>query len=260
MAAQLRIGEVARLLGVTTKTIRHYHKIGLLAEPPRTASAYRLYAAQDLVQLVRIRRLQRLGLSLTQIRRILAEPAAQQILQQALRDIVVQLDEEIGQIQARRDRIAAILRRDGWEMDQPETMPAMLAHLPPPDSAAAAAIWAQDQRIFGMLESLALPDGYRQQMTAMAERAQSDPDQFHRMYTMAEQLAALAEVPADSPLVEQLVGRAQADSWAAQLHAILPADAPTHSVSEIVPEILLSLLAPAQRRFLHLLENGEQPI
>lgn len=255
--AQLRIGEVARLLGISTKTIRHYHKVGLLAEPSRTASAYRLYAAQDLVRLVRIRRLQRLGLSLTQIQRILAEPTSPELLHQALREIVIELDEEMGQLHARRERIMAILRRDGWEMDQPETVPAVLAHLPPPDSPAAAAIWAQDQRIFGTLESLTLPDGYQHQMTAMAERALSDPELYRQMYAMAEQLAALAEVPAESPLVEQLVARARAEGWAAQLDAIIPPDAPRDGANEIVPEIMLSLLAPAQRRFLRLLKHGE---
>jgi len=43
MKTQLHIGEVAKLLGITPKTIRHYHKVGLLTEPQRTESGYRLY-------------------------------------------------------------------------------------------------------------------------------------------------------------------------------------------------------------------------
>ena len=45
MRARLRIGEVAELLGVTPKAIRHYHKRGLLAEPTRSEGGYRLYTA-----------------------------------------------------------------------------------------------------------------------------------------------------------------------------------------------------------------------
>jgi hypothetical protein len=62
MREQLHIGEVARLVGVSTKTIRYYHQIGLLAEPERTESGYRLYDAAHLLRLQHIRRLRALGL------------------------------------------------------------------------------------------------------------------------------------------------------------------------------------------------------
>jgi DNA-binding transcriptional MerR regulator len=39
----LRIGELARLLGTTPKTLRYYESIGLLGPPGRSESAYRLY-------------------------------------------------------------------------------------------------------------------------------------------------------------------------------------------------------------------------
>lgn len=39
----MRIGEFAELVGVTTRTVRHYHHIGLLPEPDRSANGYRIY-------------------------------------------------------------------------------------------------------------------------------------------------------------------------------------------------------------------------
>jgi|GEM_PF-1732905 len=51
MRTQLHIGEIAQLLGVTPKAIRHYQKVGLLAEPERTEAGYRLYGAQELLRL-----------------------------------------------------------------------------------------------------------------------------------------------------------------------------------------------------------------
>ena len=39
----MRIGELARQLGTTTKTLRFYEQIGLLGPAPRSESAYRLY-------------------------------------------------------------------------------------------------------------------------------------------------------------------------------------------------------------------------
>ena len=71
MRTQLHIGEIAQLLGVTPKAIRHYQKVGLLAEPERSEAGYRLYGAQNRLRLQRIRRLQALGLSLKQIKVVL---------------------------------------------------------------------------------------------------------------------------------------------------------------------------------------------
>lgn len=42
----LRIGELARLLGTTTKTLRFYEEIGLLRPSQRSASSYRLYGSE----------------------------------------------------------------------------------------------------------------------------------------------------------------------------------------------------------------------
>jgi DNA-binding transcriptional MerR regulator len=62
---RLRIGEVAKLLGVTPKTVRHYEKVGLIKEPERSEAGYQLYRADDLLRLHRIKRLRSLGVPLT---------------------------------------------------------------------------------------------------------------------------------------------------------------------------------------------------
>ena len=43
----MRIGELARRAGVTTRTIRHYERIGVLPATDRTQSGYRLYHLLD---------------------------------------------------------------------------------------------------------------------------------------------------------------------------------------------------------------------
>jgi Hg(II)-responsive transcriptional regulator len=68
---RLRIGEVAARAGVNVQTLRYYERRGLLAEPERTASGYRLYPSEA-VQLVRfIKRAQELGFSLNEIEQLL---------------------------------------------------------------------------------------------------------------------------------------------------------------------------------------------
>jgi DNA-binding transcriptional MerR regulator len=65
-------GELARLTGVSTDTLRHYERLGLLARPGRTAANYRSYSpsAQRRVEL--IQRALGLGFSLSELKAILA--------------------------------------------------------------------------------------------------------------------------------------------------------------------------------------------
>jgi len=67
----VRIGEIAELAGVTTKTVRYYERIGILPEPDRTPSGYRDYGVGTLERLRFIRDAQATGLSLTEIHSIL---------------------------------------------------------------------------------------------------------------------------------------------------------------------------------------------
>ncbi len=67
----LKIGEVADLSGLAIKTVRYYEDLGLIAAQQRTSANYRLFEPGVLSRLSFIRRVQRLGFSLEQIRHIL---------------------------------------------------------------------------------------------------------------------------------------------------------------------------------------------
>jgi DNA-binding transcriptional MerR regulator len=68
----MRIGDLATASGLTTKTIRFYEQAGLLPEPPRTASRYRDYSLDAANRLAFIRDAQGAGLTLAEIRSVLA--------------------------------------------------------------------------------------------------------------------------------------------------------------------------------------------
>lgn len=67
----MKIGELAKATGLTTKTIRFYEGEGLITNPPRTPSGYRKYGPKDLDRLDFILKAKRLGLSLPDIRNVL---------------------------------------------------------------------------------------------------------------------------------------------------------------------------------------------
>jgi DNA-binding transcriptional MerR regulator len=70
-AEQYRIGELARVAGVTVRTLHHYDELGLLRPSERTQGGHRLYAAQDVERLYRLLAMRSLGLPLEEIRTVL---------------------------------------------------------------------------------------------------------------------------------------------------------------------------------------------
>jgi len=66
----MRIGELARAVGTTPRTVRYYEEIGLLAEASeRAAGSHREYSEEDVARLRELLRLkQMLGLSLDELR------------------------------------------------------------------------------------------------------------------------------------------------------------------------------------------------
>jgi len=67
----LQSGELARLAGLSSDTLRHYERLGLLPKPPRTAGGYRDYPSHTLERVQLIRRALSVGFSLTELTSIL---------------------------------------------------------------------------------------------------------------------------------------------------------------------------------------------
>src|SRR5918992_3569756 len=64
----LRVSELAGQAGLTTDTVRYYERVGLLPEPPRSASGYRQYDEELADRLRFIKGAQRFGLRLGEIK------------------------------------------------------------------------------------------------------------------------------------------------------------------------------------------------
>ncbi len=214
MRTLLQIGEIAQLLGVTPKTIRHYEKMGLLAQPERTRAGYRLYDAQDLLRLQRIRRLQALGLSLKKIRALLGEPEHQHTLWDVLQSLDKELAAQIQALEERRNKIRALLDEDTLatldhlSADSP-TFQFVQEHLAQHLSHITAALWEQEAQAYVLL------DGFkwsRDQPGVMMDLAQhlvghitEHPEEYQQLLTLGERLVALTSLPEDAPEVQQLV-------------------------------------------------------
>ncbi len=71
MKKTFRIGEIAKLSGLTQRTIRYYMELGLLPEE-RSSGGQRNFTNNDLVYLKRIKELKALGFSLEEIGKIIS--------------------------------------------------------------------------------------------------------------------------------------------------------------------------------------------
>lgn len=65
---RVKIGDAAAFAGTTPRAIRHYHAIGLLAEPERGSDDRRRYGYDDMIRLLWIREMADAGISLDDIR------------------------------------------------------------------------------------------------------------------------------------------------------------------------------------------------
>jgi DNA-binding transcriptional MerR regulator len=106
----LTIGQLAAYAGVTVRTVRHYHQIGLLPEPERDASGYRRYGASAVVALIKIRTVADAGVPLSQIGRMLQANA--RTLAETVEKIDSDLREEIERLELSRKRIAQLAAGD----------------------------------------------------------------------------------------------------------------------------------------------------
>lgn len=111
-APNLRIGQLAELAGVNPKTIRYYESIGLLPEPARSSSGYRLYSSGDTDRLRFIRRAKALGLSLEEIREILNVRSSGELPCGCVREVagrrVAELDRRIAEMVRMRGDLALL--------------------------------------------------------------------------------------------------------------------------------------------------------
>ncbi|MFE1168289.1 MerR family transcriptional regulator [Nocardiopsis sp. NPDC058789] len=93
------MGEVCRLSGVTSRTLRHYHHVGLLIPESTGPGGLRRYGEHELRRLQRVLVMRELGLGLADIRRVLD---SQQDEAEALRQHLCDLEAE-------RDRLSVLV-------------------------------------------------------------------------------------------------------------------------------------------------------
>lgn len=122
----MRIGKLAAAAGTTTKTLRFYEESGLLPPAKRTSSGYRDYDTDTVNRLEFIRRGRAAGLTLAQVKEVLAIRDAGRTPCQHVHDLLDQrltaLDAQIADLVALRANVAQ-LRADAATADPARCTP-----------------------------------------------------------------------------------------------------------------------------------------
>jgi len=176
----LTIGQLADFAGVTVRTVRHYHQVGLLPEPERDASGYRRYGARAVVSLIKIRTLANAGVPLSRIGRLLdADPSA---FAESIDRIDGDLRDEIDRLEASRKQIAQLAAGDSLVLP-----PEVLAYLDRLRELGVAERLVQSERDGWILVVARRPERIRDVMAA--KFAQLEDPRLVRLYRLGSEIA-----------------------------------------------------------------------
>ena len=208
MEIELQIGQVANLLGITPKTIRHYHKLGLLPEPERAENGYRVYTLHSLYRLSLIKSLKHIGFSLKDILAIIDADNSDERLHEELYTLQHSIE---AQIQALHEQKALVQNLISNEVSLQETsqaefpiasrtlMPVILQHL---DTTALPQMMAMEQSLHENLDKFWWGDDYQQLMQDVAHFIETKPDV---MQHFAQSLEHVKDIPIDDPQFKKIV-------------------------------------------------------
>lgn len=133
------VGEVARLAGVTVRTLHHYDEIGLLPPSGRAANGYRTYTDVDVARLQRILSWRELGFDLEQVADLVATDGRPGAATEQLRQQHTLLLQRIARLQAVAETVRKTM--EGHQMGinlTPEEMLEVFADDDPGKHAAEA--------------------------------------------------------------------------------------------------------------------------
>lgn len=216
MENRMKIGDFVKLTGSTLKTVRYYHKIGLLPAPERTAAGHRLYGPAELNRMRSIKHLKSLGLDLKRIKEILGNvnnnATLQEVLELLRSELVVDkknLEERIEKIDKMLNQGLEHLDQDSFESPTFQKMAVILgadkidkyAHTCPE-------IYNQHQKLYGILDDFQLNECYQDSFRILAEFWKKHPEQYEIALDYGARCAKLASLSEDDPEVEQLAREA----------------------------------------------------
>lgn len=109
MSQTYSTGDLAKLAGVSVRTVQYYDKRGILEPSQLSQGGRRIYSESDLEQLQIICSLRDLDFSIEQIKKVMAEANASQVLTMLLEDNIASLKQDMAKRKSQLDRSVKLL-------------------------------------------------------------------------------------------------------------------------------------------------------
>jgi MerR family transcriptional regulator, thiopeptide resistance regulator len=182
------VGRLARLSGLSVRSLRHYDEIGLLVPSQRSDAGYRLYSDSDIERLYRIQSLRELGWTLAEVQTALADGGV---------SIPQVLERQIASLQTQIEHATALHARLVHLRDH------LSQHRPPEPVEWLAAV-----ELFGHYEKHLSPD----ELNRLSLAVQGDKEEWRSAYNAATSALARQVAP-DSEEAQSIAQRWIALTW-----------------------------------------------
>ncbi len=104
----ISIGNLAKTIGVTTRTLRYYEEMGIMSPPRRLEGAVRVYAPVDVRKLKFILRLKELGLSIKEMQELDSVYAEAKETDRVIPRLIEMLDKHINSLDEKMSKLASL--------------------------------------------------------------------------------------------------------------------------------------------------------
>lgn len=118
MSQAYTTGDLAKLAGVSVRTVQYYDKRGILVPSQLSEGGRRIYSESDLEKLRLICFLRELDFSIEQIKRLYAEENAKQVLELLLVEHIKAIKQQLAEKKAKLDTAVNLLDRVKTESSQ----------------------------------------------------------------------------------------------------------------------------------------------
>lgn len=212
MKNQILIGDFVKLTNSTLKTVLYYHKIGLLNEPKRSNSGYRLYGAEELNQMRMIKHLKNLGLDLKKIKEILGHAKDNKNITEVIKSLHCELLTERKKIDEQISKIETLLNKQVEDVEETlfesSSFRAITETLDQDQfenyKKSHEELFNQQRNIFGVMDDFQWGKNYKENFSEMAKYFKLNPKKYEIALELGNRLSKLKYMEVDDPEIEKL--------------------------------------------------------
>lgn len=214
MDQYIKISDFAKLTKSTLKTVMYYHQIGLLREPKRSSSGYRLYGAEELARMRKINHLKSLGLDLRKIKEILGDTHDSIPLRQILRSLHVELLNEKKNIESQIVKVEKLLNQKSVTAESQNLESGsfqIITNILQPDQVqtyqqTCPGLYLHQNNIFSIIDDFNWGEDHQNNFKAIAEYFKDNPNEYTAAIEFGKRLSRLSGMSENDPEIELLAG------------------------------------------------------